>query len=94
MIDGNIDLQPKHRCRTVLDTEYKKCPLKCYTLSQMLVRITSNNSVSQQYIVGERLHTVAQWKQQAVRVAKQYAPAPLFPPWASRRNVAVLSHAE
>ena len=39
---------------------------------------------------------------QAVRVATQYAPAPLFPPVGaqapraspSRRNVAVLSHAE
>jgi len=37
-------------------------------------------------------------KKQAVRVATQYAPAPLLPVGAqtppSRRNVAVLSHAE
>ena len=36
------------------------------------------------------------YSEQAVRVATQYAPAPLLPRRAppSRRNVAVLSHAE
>ena len=44
------------------------------------------------------LHSVAK---QAVPVATRYAPAPLLPPWApkglappSRRNVAVVSHAQ